>query len=65
MLDNMSLKDIRAAVKRFGKKVELEISGGVTEENIMQYAKTGVHYISSGALTHSYKSLDISLLFKE
>lgn len=65
MLDNMSLKDIKAAVKRFGKKVELEISGGVNEDNIMQYAKTGVHYISSGALTHSYKSLDISLLFKE
>ncbi|MDD3523164.1 MAG: carboxylating nicotinate-nucleotide diphosphorylase [Candidatus Cloacimonetes bacterium] len=65
MLDNMSIKDIKAAVKRFGKKVELEISGGVTEDNIMQYAKTGVHYLSSGALTHSYKSLDISLLFKE
>ncbi|HCM15147.1 MAG TPA: hypothetical protein DHW79_04230 [Candidatus Cloacimonas sp.] len=45
--------------------MELEISGGVNEDNIMQYAKTGVHYISSGALTHSYKSLDISLLFKE
>ncbi|HCM15146.1 MAG TPA: nicotinate-nucleotide diphosphorylase (carboxylating), partial [Candidatus Cloacimonas sp.] len=34
MLDNMSLKDIKAAVKRFGKKVELEISGGVNEDNI-------------------------------
>ncbi|MDD4806853.1 MAG: carboxylating nicotinate-nucleotide diphosphorylase [Candidatus Cloacimonetes bacterium] len=65
MLDNMSLKDIRAAVKKYGKQMEFEISGGVNEDNILSYAKTGVQYISSGALTHSYKSLDISLLFKE
>lgn len=65
MLDNMSLKDIRTAVKTHKKHVEFEISGGVTEENILSYAKTGVQYISSGALTHSYQSLDISLLFKE
>jgi nicotinate-nucleotide pyrophosphorylase (carboxylating) len=45
--------------------MEFEVSGGITEENILAYAKTGVQYISSGALTHSYKSLDISLLFKE
>jgi len=43
--------------------VELEISGGVTASNIRSLARTGVQYISSGALTHSYKSLDISLLF--
>ena len=36
-----------------------------TEENIAAYAKTGVQFISSGSLTHSYQSLDISLLFKE
>lgn len=65
MLDNMSLDEIKACVKRFGKAVELEVSGGVTATNIRGIAKTGVHYISSGALTHSYKSLDISLLFKE
>lgn len=65
MLDNMSLKDIRAAVKKYQNKVEFEISGGITEENILAYAKTGVQFISSGALTHSYKSLDLSLLFKE
>ncbi len=65
MLDNMSLKEIRAAVKSYKKHIEFEISGGVTEENILSYAKTGVQYISSGSLTHSYKSLDISLLFKE
>lgn len=65
MLDNMSLKEIRAAVKAYGKKVELEVSGGITEDNILAYARTGVDFISSGALTHSYQSLDISLLFKE
>jgi len=65
MLDNMSLKDIRLAVKTYKKQIEFEISGGVNEENILSYAKTGVQYISSGALTHSCKSLDISLLFKE
>ncbi|MCB5262830.1 MAG: carboxylating nicotinate-nucleotide diphosphorylase, partial [Candidatus Cloacimonetes bacterium] len=65
MLDNMGLKEIRACVKAFKNKIELEVSGGITEENILSYAKTGVQFISSGALTHSYKSLDISLLFKE
>ncbi len=65
MLDNMSLKEIRASVKAYKNKIELEVSGGINEENILPYAKTGVHFISSGALTHSYKSLDISLLFKE
>ena len=65
MLDNMELAEIRACVKRFGKKVELEVSGGVTLATIKKIARTGVHFISSGAMTHSYKSLDISLLFKE
>lgn len=65
MLDNMTPAQIKAAVKKYGKKMEFEVSGGITEENIVNYAKTGVQFISSGALTHSYKSLDISLLFKE
>lgn len=65
MLDNMKPAQIRAAVRKYAKKVELEVSGGINEENAPVYAKMGLHYISSGALTHSYKSLDISLLFKE
>ena len=65
MLDNMKPRDIRSAVKKYGKRVELEVSGGITEESAAILAKAGVHYISSGAMTHSYKSLDISLLFKE
>ena len=42
-------------------KYETEASGGITEENILAYAETGVDFISSGAITHSYKSLDLSL----
>ena len=47
------------------KKRDLNDITDITEENIRTYAETGVQFISSGALTHSYKSLDISLLFKE
>ncbi|MCD4817843.1 MAG: carboxylating nicotinate-nucleotide diphosphorylase [Candidatus Cloacimonetes bacterium] len=65
MLDNMSLADIKKAVEKFSDIVELEASGNVTQKTIKKIAETGVHYISSGAITHSYKSLDISLLFKE
>jgi nicotinate-nucleotide pyrophosphorylase (carboxylating) len=42
-------------------KIETEASGGINESNINKYAKTGVNYISIGALTHGYKSLDLSL----
>lgn len=65
MLDNMEPKLIKQIARKYRNKIELEASGGITEENILSYAKTGIHYISVGALTHSYKSLDISLLFKE
>lgn len=65
MLDNMNTKTIRQAVKKYKGKVELEVSGGINEDNIKDYAGTGVDYISIGALTHSVKALDISLLFKE
>jgi len=65
MLDNMTPAQIRKAVKKYKDILEFEVSGGITEENIRSFAETGVQFISSGALTHSYKSLDISLLFKE
>jgi nicotinate-nucleotide pyrophosphorylase (carboxylating) len=65
MLDNMSLEQMRSAVVNYGEKVELEASGNVTLETIREIALTGVHFISSGALTHSYSSLDISMLFKK
>jgi len=65
MLDNMSLDEMKKAVEKYSHKVELEASGNVTLETIEEIAATGVHFVSSGALTHSYKSLDISLLFEE
>lgn len=65
MLDNMDIKTIKQAVKKYKGKVELEVSGGINEDNIVKYAETGVDYLSCGALTHSVKALDISLLIKE
>ena len=65
MLDNFSLEDIREAVKINGGRRELEISGGVNESNIEEYSLTGADYVSSGALTHSFKNSDFSLLIKK
>ncbi len=61
MLDNMSNEMMTKAVGMIAGKCETEASGGITEETIIGIAETGVDYISVGALTHSYKSLDISL----
>lgn len=61
MLDNFTPEQTREAVKIVNGSVELESSGGITFETIRQYAETGVDYISVGALTHSVKSLDMSL----
>lgn len=61
MLDNMSLDDLREAVRRTAGRVPLEASGNVTLENVRLIAETGVDFISSGALTHSARPLDISL----
>src|SRR6185436_12562029 len=58
MLDNFLLKDLKAAVNMIGGKFETEASGGVTLETVRDIAATGVDYISVGALTHSYRSLD-------
>ncbi|HTF82686.1 MAG TPA: carboxylating nicotinate-nucleotide diphosphorylase [Cytophagales bacterium] len=61
MLDNMSNDTMRAAVQLINKQYEVEASGGVNEKTIKGIADTGVDYISVGALTHSIKSLDMSL----
>jgi nicotinate-nucleotide pyrophosphorylase (carboxylating) len=61
MLDNFSYADIRKAQKLINGKYETEASGGITEKTISAYAKCGVDFISVGALTHSIKSLDLSL----
>ena len=61
LLDNMSLAELRAAVARARGRARLEASGGVTLDNVLAIAETGVDEISVGALTHSARSLDISL----
>lgn len=61
MLDNFSPAEVKKAVGLIGKKFETEASGGITIDNIESYAKTGVDFISSGALIHQAKSLDMSL----
>ena len=62
LLDNFNYKDTKEAVRIINQQYETESSGGITEENILEYAKCGVDYISLGALTHSIKNFDISLL---
>jgi nicotinate-nucleotide pyrophosphorylase (carboxylating) len=57
MLDNMNLTDLTEAVKLINKKCKVEASGGITEKNLLDVAKTGVDFISIGALTHSVKIL--------
>ncbi|UZD21600.1 carboxylating nicotinate-nucleotide diphosphorylase [Algoriphagus halophytocola] len=61
MLDNMDYPTMRKAVEMIGTKFKTEASGGITEETLVDVAECGVDFISMGALTHSVKSLDISL----
>lgn len=61
MLDNMSIEQMKEAVKLVTGRCKLEASGGITETTIASVAETGVDYISVGALTHSVQSLDLSL----
>ena len=61
MLDNMSVEDMREAVRLAAGKAEIECSGNVTRENVERLIDIGVDYISSGALTHSAPILDLSL----
>lgn len=63
MLDNMSLEIMRECVSLVDGRIPLEASGNVSLQNVRQIAETGVDFISIGALTHSAKSFDISLLF--
>lgn len=61
MFDNFSFDDLKTAVNLVGDQYETEASGGITSQNVVQYAEHGVTCISMGALTHSVKSLDLSL----
>lgn len=61
MLDNMPAEEMKEALNYIGGRYQVEASGNITEENIREVAECGVDFISVGALTHSYKSLDLSL----
>lgn len=61
MLDNFTPDLLKEAIAKIGKRYETEASGGITKETLRSFAETGVDYISVGALTHSFKSLDMSL----
>ena len=63
MLDNMSLNKMREVVEWVNGRVPLEVSGKVDLDNIKDIALLGVDYVSVGSLTHSFKSLDISMGF--
>jgi nicotinate-nucleotide pyrophosphorylase (carboxylating) len=63
MLDNMTIEKLKEAVQRLRGKVLMEVSGNVNLARISKIAELGVDFISVGALTHSYNSLDISMEF--
>jgi len=62
LLDNMSPDELRTAVQHVAGRAELEASGGVTLQTLLEVASTGVDFVSVGALTHSAPALDLSLL---
>jgi nicotinate-nucleotide pyrophosphorylase (carboxylating) len=61
LLDNFSFALLKEAVKLVNGSYITEASGGITEDNVLEYANCGVDYVSMGALTHSVKSMDMSL----
>jgi nicotinate-nucleotide pyrophosphorylase (carboxylating) len=61
LLDNMSLEEMRSAVRLADGRAKLEASGNVDLQRVRQIAETGVDYISIGALTHSVKVFDVSM----
>ncbi len=64
MLDNFQPQDIKTALGQINGVCKVEASGGINQDNLVEFAETGVDYISIGALTHQVKSLDISLKAK-
>jgi len=64
LLDNMTLDELRAAARHVAGRAELEASGGATLETLGEIARTGIQFISVGALTHSAPALDLSLILE-
>ncbi len=65
MLDNFAPRDVDRAVEHAAGRAQLEVSGGITKESLASYARRGVDFISVGALTHSVRAFDCSLLVEE
>ena len=61
MLDNMSVADMKEAIRLIGGRAQTECSGNITKDNISAILETGVDFVSSGAITHSAPILDLSL----
>lgn len=64
MLDNMSVSDVRDAVKMVKGRTKVEVSGNISLENLISYAATGIDYISVGTITHSAPAVDIHMPVK-
>jgi len=60
LLDNMSIEEVSEAIRRIDRRMLVEISGGLTADNVLEAARTGIDIISMGWLTHSAPSLDVS-----
>ncbi len=61
LLDNMTPDEVSSAVARVGGRASIEVSGGITLDNVRDYAVSGVDFISVGALTHSAPTADVAL----
>lgn len=61
MLDNMDIETLKTAVKIIDKRAVIEVSGNITLDKLEDLSKTGIDFISTGAVTHSFKVLDISM----
>jgi nicotinate-nucleotide pyrophosphorylase (carboxylating) len=60
LLDNLTPAEAAGWVRRIGGRAQVELSGGITLENVRAYAETGADFVSSGAITHSARAMDIS-----
>ena len=65
LLDNFSLESLVEAVKQVAGRAELEASGGISLENVREFAQTGVDYISIGSLTKNIQAVDLSMIFSK
>jgi nicotinate-nucleotide pyrophosphorylase (carboxylating) len=63
LLDNFSLDSLGEAVRQIAGRAELEVSGGVTLENVRDFAQTGIDFISIGSLTKNIHAIDLSMIF--